>query len=725
MSNNIYNRKSRNIIMCIIGLGFIISLVLVVAINKKAQEDIFWNNQRDKLALITEKCKIEVDNWAEKQSTLINNMASVIECEQFHTREDYETYLKGVIENNPYIMQTYICLDDNTAYFDNWVPAKDFIPTERNWYKTAMYNSGEVIFTEPYVDFRTGELVVTCSKTIELENGKVGAVSIDVFLENLTYEINQLETSEHGGAYLISREGKVITYIDPEFLPEIVGGEVEFLEANKILSEVKVIETIDTYLDSGIHMEYIEDYDGQYKYESTVDIEELGWVLGVNIPLSDYDKAVSGVVSKQIPIILLAIIMSLMSVIAAIIFVLDNKHNQEMLKNIEVAELASRTKSEFLSRMSHEMRTPMNAIIGMSKIANQSEDVDKLKYCLEIIYSSSKHLLSIINDVLDMSKIEEGKLELNSTSFNLEEVITKTCNLVMDTVKSKNQKLEVVFSDNMRMDYFADEMRFSQIMINLLSNAVKFTPYDGTITVLTEELEQHSDYSMLRFTVEDTGIGMTSKQIDKLFLAFEQADSSISRKYGGTGLGLPISKHIIEKMDGELWVESILEQGSKFIFEVCFEAIKYKDKNEDIDNIGQEFSLENIPDFTGKHVLLAEDVEINAEVFKLLLSDTNIDIDVATDGLIAVRKYSEHFDKYDAIVMDIQMPEMDGIEATKTIRTLDIEGAKDIPIIALTANAFKEDFDNCIKSGMNDYIGKPIDINILFNKLWYYINGDK
>jgi len=530
--------------------------------------------------------------------------------------------------------------------------------------------------------------------------------------------------------------------------------------------------------------------------------------------------------------------------------------NDKLIELKNIAESASKAKSDFLSRMSHEIRTPMNAIIGMTKIADNTSDIDKLRYCLSTIGTSSAQLLSLINDILDMSKIEAGKFEIDIAPMNIEKMLMKVCNLIVDKTEQKNQKLVINLGKNMRMHYLGDELRISQVITNLLSNAVKFTPEKGTITMTVAETQSENDYSILRFTVSDTGIGITKEQIDKLFTSFEQADGSISRRFGGTGLGLAISKSIVEKMNGRIWVESETNKGSVFSFEIrlersprqndifIFDGITPSDLkllivdgdqdirlhfNDVVSNFGihtdeaesgkraihlvktankvqkpydvvfLDYNLpdmdgietanklgalidkntvivmtsflewnkieklasgagihrfipkplfpssildaineivgntiknlkietaieERAPDFSHATLLLAEDVEINREVFIALLEDTNINIHVAENGMIAVNKFKDDPDKYDIIIMDVQMPEMDGYEATRIIRALDIPKAKQIPIIAMTANAFKEDIDMCISSGMNDHLAKPIDVEAVTRKLMFYLS---
>jgi len=391
----------------------------------------------------------------------------------------------------------------------------------------------------------------------------------------------------------------------------------------------------------------------------------------------------------------------------------------DLMKEKEKAQAAAEAKSSFLSRMSHEMRTPMNAIIGMTKIAEDTSDVVKLKYCLSTIGTSSEQLLGIINDVLDMSKIEAGKIDLENNDMNLEKMLTNVCDIIIDNIKKKKQKFNTVLGEDLELNYIADGLRLSQVITNLLSNAVKYTPEGGSITLRVEKVGQHENTDELLFSVSDTGIGITDEQVSRLFNAFEQADGSITRKFGGTGLGLAISKSIIEKMGGRIWVESEYGSGSTFSFIVNLERSSFRD-TEDHDGVCSSDTF-IVPDFSEVSIILAEDVEINREIFITLLDETHISIDSAENGSVAVTMFKENPDKYDLIIMDVQMPEMDGYQATQAIRAMDIQRAKTIPIIAMTANAFREDVERCIECGMNDHLAKPIDEKAVIEKILLYL----
>ncbi|MCL2889329.1 MAG: response regulator, partial [Eggerthellaceae bacterium] len=529
---------------------------------------------------------------------------------------------------------------------------------------------------------------------------------------------------------------------------------------------------------------------------------------------------------------------------------------EELTKQQFEAQLASEAKSAFLAHMSHEIRTPLNAIIGMIGIGLKTDDKAQKNYCLERADSASKQLLSIINDVLDMSKIEADKFELSNAGFDLEQMLINATNLISVQAEAKQINFAVDLHADIPGSVEGDELHLSQVVTNLLSNAIKFTPEKGTITLGIEKLAEIGEEVILKVSITDNGIGISKEQQARLFNTFTQADASITRRFGGTGLGLAISKRIIELMGGTIWVESELGEGSKFMFTVKLRRLEEADKPQlslegnrqvprilavddskeiresfarlmeslkmpydtaksgeealrmirypgakaydiiildgempDISGLGLAQRIKRINDknsiiimgsqadwsavekqaetygvdyflskplfpsplvnainiclsgnpsasfkrsmsrsslegcdFSGHTVLIAEDVEINREIIKAVLEDSCMEIEFAENGAIAVDLFSEDPEKYSLIMMDVNMPEMDGYEATRTIRALDLEQAKTVPIIAMTANVFKEDTDKCLASGMNDHAGKPLDINVLYNLLTKYLS---
>jgi CheY-like chemotaxis protein len=528
--------------------------------------------------------------------------------------------------------------------------------------------------------------------------------------------------------------------------------------------------------------------------------------------------------------------------------------NQDLLDEIarltaerDAAVAASAAKSEFLSNMSHEMRTPMNAIIGMTAIALGTEDPDRKDYALGKIDNASKHLLGVINDILDLSKIEAGKFELSVTDFIFEKMLAKVVNVMAFRVDERHQIFNVRVDPKIPDALRGDDQRLTQVITNLLSNAVKFTPEYGEIRLNAGLVSSDNGRVELLVSVSDTGIGVTEEQKAKLFRSFAQANADTARKFGGTGLGLAISKNIVEMMDGTIWVESEPGAGATFSFTAVLEpgiapqeapedgwsslGILVVDDEPDVreyfaemmrkmgascdtaasgaealgmlevrgdydvyfvdwlmpDMDGMELSRrikerdgdrsvvvmisaaqwntiedeanaagvdrflpkpffasdinevlikcfgvpgktaeepppqEERDDFTGCRLLLAEDVEINREIVLALLEPTGIEIDCAVDGQDALEKFLYEPEGYDLIFMDVQMPNLDGYEATRAIRASGLPGSDTLPIVAMTANVFKEDIEKCLAAGMDSHIGKPLNMTEVLDKLRKFV----
>jgi signal transduction histidine kinase len=391
----------------------------------------------------------------------------------------------------------------------------------------------------------------------------------------------------------------------------------------------------------------------------------------------------------------------------------------EIIEAKERMEQASHAKSSFLANMSHEIRTPLNAIIGMTTIAANTADPERKNHCLANITGASNHLLGIINDILDMSKIEEGKLELFCTEFEFSAMLRQVTGIFEFRLGEKKQHLIMHIDPRIPSHIITDEQRLAQVITNLISNAIKFTPEEGKITIDAKRIDynENSDVCELELRVVDTGVGISREQQNSLFQPFVQVDSSISRKYGGTGLGLAISKKIVQMMQGDIRIESEEGHGATFIFTIKVKPVyaaagTAKTKPDAEQKINPEV-------FYGKRILLAEDVAINREIVISLLEDFRLEIIEAENGQQAFDQFAANPEKYDLIFMDIQMPVVNGYHSARLIRSLDHPRAKTIPIIAMTANVFKEDIDLCLAAGMNDHIGKPLNINeviIVLNK---------
>jgi signal transduction histidine kinase/CheY-like chemotaxis protein len=383
------------------------------------------------------------------------------------------------------------------------------------------------------------------------------------------------------------------------------------------------------------------------------------------------------------------------------------------------AEAASRAKSDFLSRMSHEIRTPLNAITGMTQIAKGTGDVEKIHSCLEQVEKSSNHLLGVINDILDFSKIESGKFALDLAEFSITEDLGFVLSIIQSRANDKNIRVRLNIERIENDGVSTDSLRFNQVLLNLLSNAVKFSPEGSEVLLKVRETDSARGRSTYRFDIVDHGIGISEYHASKLFRPFEQADGSITRNYGGTGLGLVISKNLVEMMGGGISLKSREGEGSTFTFTINCAAKPFAERK-----ISEESEAPAAShDFSGKHCLVVDDIDINREIILELLSETGIELETAENGREALDKFIASAEGYyDIILMDMQMPVLDGCSATTEIRKQKRADAASIPIVAMTANVLEEDIRRAMKSGMTAHLGKPIELDAMYRVFQEQLN---
>ena len=388
--------------------------------------------------------------------------------------------------------------------------------------------------------------------------------------------------------------------------------------------------------------------------------------------------------------------------------------NGQLEARLLAAEESNQAKISFMSNMSHEIRTPMNAIIGIDSVALRDPELPPhAREQFEKIDASARHLLELINDILDMSRIDSGRMELSPEVFSAAELLDQVCAMIRSQCDEKGLDFIARSDIGAEERFIGDAMKLRQVLINILGNAVKFTPVPGSVSFTAEKTSAYDDRQTLRFTISDTGIGMGKDFLAHIFEPFSQEDGTRTSRYGGSGLGMSITKSIVDMMNGEIRAES--EKGVGTTFTVIL-TLKRAESAAPAAPVPE--AAESAAALAGRRVLIAEDMELNAEILTELLELEDVGADWAENGQLAVERFSgSPPGTYDAILMDIRMPVMDGLAAARAIRALDRPDAKTVPIVALTANAFEEDVQNSLQAGMNAHLAKPVDTEKLYELL--------
>ncbi|WP_269476829.1 ATP-binding protein [Hominibacterium faecale] len=416
------------------------------------------------------------------------------------------------------------------------------------------------------------------------------------------------------------------------------------------------------------------------------------------------------------PILSITVISAFLLLFSLVIIVIATMRvkNANMQKNMAKAEAENKAKSEFLSRMSHEIRTPMNAIVGTTALIAMKDDIPQsIKGYLAKLKATSQYLLGLINDILDMSRIDNGMLSIVKEDFSLQKLLDELYSMMQTQAQAEQVGLTCEIKIE-HSDVCGDCIRLKQVLMNLISNAIKFTPAGGDVQLSVEETDATDVQAVYLFRISDTGVGIKAEDLERVFESFEQAGTSHLRSQG-TGLGLPISRNIVQLMGGTLKVKSEVNMGSEFYFSICLPFGK---------PIGLEIQAEPSAHFENARILLAEDHPINADIAMDILESKGIQVELAEDGEAAVKRFEQSTPGYfDLILMDMRMPNMGGLEATKAIRTSSHSDAVSIPIVALTANSFQEDRDMAKDAGMDDFLTKPLEIDLLYAVLQKWISS--
>lgn len=630
------------------------------------------------------------------------------------------------------------------------------------WYYIPL-TKGEPTWLKPYNTANPGGMVMSYAYPMYKEDTFIGIIGMDIRFETLTDQIKQFTDFKTGYFVLADDEGRiyyhpeitieegpidafpevlsVITDLSEETLPE---GPIRF-ERNGIKWQM-AYSTLENDLKLAAVVQESEINDAMYKLTytfvlvgimillafvifTTISVRQITdplqklTVAATKLANDDYDVELGYEGNDEVGVLTKAFCSMRDRLKETFTELSDNK--EKLQESLSVSQQANRAKSIFLSNMSHEIRTPLNAILGFTYLAEENIDDRAQVYdCIQKIDTSGRHLLSLINEVLDVSRIESGRMVLHEEEFSLIELITQINTIVERQCAEKEQSFSSHIVGTMCSAYIGDEMKLKEVLINLLSNAVKYTPPNGKISFTAEQVTKYQDMCTMRFIVRDNGIGISEEYMPKLFEAFSQEAEDGSGQYGSTGLGMAITKSLVQLMNGEISVTSKKGKGSTFTVTVTLKDAKkgvvtaaraLKENNEE-ENAPEPVKPSGTID--GLRVLIVEDMKINAELIKKVLGMKGVSYDWAENGQIAVDLFAKSQENYyDAILMDIRMPVMDGLESTRNIRALDRPDAKTVQIIAMSANAFAEDVQRSLQAGMNAHLSKPVDMNLLFETL--------
>ena len=714
----------KNILSLIVIFILIMSAVTYVEVAEYNKRTSILITNEEELTDITYKTVVDAYEKNAKIlfSTVITNK-NILEI--FHkaaiTKDEIilDTYRKqlysALIDNynalKPYdIKQLHFHLKNNDSFLRFHRPSKygDNLTRAR---KTVAFVNRE---HQPISGFEEGKIFngYRFVFPLEYEGEHIGSVEISISMNaiinairhNLKSNINFIIDKKIVSAKVFKSEKSnyIPSDISPNFLYEKSIHSKNNSDIKKYIDQYNSKEIdFETRLASGSMFTFISQVDNRYKIITLYPIKNVITKKTVAyIVLQKYDNEI-----VELKALLFIVWLSLFFTIAFVLLAY-----YRIIEAQRIADKATKTKSLFLANMSHEIRTPMNSIIGFTDILMRGDLDEKQKKYIGHIKSSSANLLGIINDILDFSKVEAGKLNLENIPFNMKELGENLCSIFNEMAEDKGITLSYRYDSNYNGSVIGDPTRLNQMIINLVNNSIKFTN-NGSVKLIVNTKEENEDKIQYQIIVNDTGIGMNEEVLKKLFDSFEQADSTTTRKYGGTGLGLSITSTLVELMGGEINVNSKVGEGSTFIITLEFK------KYETDDTLQNKLDKENeVIDFSNLNVLVVEDNKTNQLLIDIILDEYGIEAKIANDGLEAIEILKENI--FDLILMDIQMPNMNGYEATKIIRDVDSDVLEhNVEVVALSANATVDDVALSSEAGMNNHLAKPIDAKKLYEVL--------
>ncbi|MCI8932237.1 MAG: response regulator [Lachnospiraceae bacterium] len=718
---NRINKEVPPLLFSIIVVFFILGM-LVFAISRKITEEMSSSaihNLNESLVLIKGTIEAILVKESEFQKLIAQEIATLDELEEF----------VSAYNKNETMVKVSVILEGKSEGISN---TKETFSEEGLDFSAGKTVGGLPISQSYLNDMGTWAYTMKCP--VEKEGKQIATLYVEYIYDSFDEALPKGFYNGSAMLYIMDAKSERLV-LKPKGMGERNAGHLnleDFYRANRIL-EKELQDEVSECIAQGKNIMFYHDIRGQHSLIYMWAVNGGAVYLIGYVPIEAIQQE-GRAVNQNILFVIL--IMFVAFFLCCLLYYLNQRqqirirkerekeremHNRQLAEALQAAQVASNSKTMFLSNMSHDIRTPMNAILGFAALLEKdAEKPFKVREYTKKIMASGQHLLSLINDILDVSKIESGKVVLTIGEFTIGDLVTSVDTIIRPMANEKEQNLHTSVT-GIKHEYLeGDETRLNQVLINLLSNAVKYTPKGGNIWFRIIGLEQHSSqFEHIRIEVEDNGYGMTEEYLKTIFEAFTRAENSTTNKVQGTGLGMAITKNIVELMGGTITVSSQVDKGSLFRVELELRILDEQDekkKEEEAAEDMEEISLE------GLHLLAAEDNEINAEILSELLNIEGVSCEIVENGKIAAERFADSEEgKFDAILMDVQMPVMNGYEATRAIRALKRDDAVQIPIIAMTANAFAEDVKEALNAGMNAHVAKPIDMKLLKKTLYQWI----
>lgn len=718
---NRINKEVPPLLFSIIVVFFILGM-LVFAISRKITEEMSSSaihNLNESLVLIKGTIEAILVKESEFQKLIAQEIATLDELEEF----------VSAYNKNETMVKVSVILEGKSEGISN---TKETFSEEGLDFSAGKTVGGLPISQSYLNDMGTWAYTMKCP--VEKEGKQIATLYVEYIYDSFDEALPKGFYNGSAMLYIMDAKSERLV-LKPKGMGERNAGHLnleDFYRANRIL-EKELQDEVSECIAQGKNIMFYHDIRGQHSLIYMWAVNGGAVYLIGYVPIEAIQQE-GRAVNQNILFVIL--IMFVAFFLCCLLYYLNQRqqirirkerekeremHNRQLAEALQAAQVASNSKTMFLSNMSHDIRTPMNVILGFAALLEKdAEKPFKVREYTKKIMASGQHLLSLINDILDVSKIESGKVVLTIGEFTIGDLVTSVDTIIRPMANEKEQNLHTSVT-GIKHEYLeGDETRLNQVLINLLSNAVKYTPKGGNIWFRIIGLEQHSSqFEHIRIEVEDNGYGMTEEYLKTIFEAFTRAENSTTNKVQGTGLGMAITKNIVELMGGTITVSSQVDKGSLFRVELELRILDEQDekkKEEEAAEDMEEISLE------GLHLLAAEDNEINAEILSELLNIEGVSCEIVENGKIAAERFADSEEgKFDAILMDVQMPVMNGYEATRAIRALKRDDAVQIPIIAMTANAFAEDVKEALNAGMNAHVAKPIDMKLLKKTLYQWI----